>query len=623
MNFLKTRFRHDHLKSKVLLLVFGSMFAISLLGTIINIWTASQSTVEMANEYGANAIGKAAEMVKTEIEEGLDECQGLAVILSSASQNHLDRQLLIHILNEIRKKNKHFLGVYLAYEPNAFDSKDSEYINTDLSDNKGRFVPYVTDYGQIIVENCEALEAYNIPKATLKEYISEPYHYDVNGKDILMISVTVPIIKNGVFQGVVGIDYDTKVISSIVQENLIYEGRATTRLITDNFTILGHSEHPDSIGKKMDSIFGHKKLTFTKNETVQWQHDDVGTVRTTFSIGNTNKHWMYLATVPATVVFEALFKSISMVALITLIGIIIMCSLIYFRLNTIIKPLSLLTEKAKFITNGNLDVDFDIKRNDEIGQLANVFRDMTGRLKEIIYNVKTNANNLATASVQISSSAEQMSQGVNNQASLSEEISSSMEEMAGNIHESRNNARHSTQIAQSLKDTFKHNISQAEIANDLMHDIANKTNIINDMSFQTNLLALNAAVEAARAGEAGKGFSVVAAEVKKLAEKSTSASSDIGETSNKGVENSNKSKESLENMLPEISKTSDLIQEITAATEEQSIGADQINAALQQLNQINQENAAGSEELASSAEELSQSAEQLKELVSFFKIEEK
>jgi methyl-accepting chemotaxis protein len=149
----------------------------------------------------------------------------------------------------------------------------------------------------------------------------------------------------------------------------------------------------------------------------------------------------------------------------------------------------------------------------------------------------------------------------------------------------------------------------------------NLLGIIDDIAYQTNLLALNAAIEAARAGEHGKGFAVVAAEVRKLVERSQVAAREIGELSSGSVELAEKAGRLLDAMVPSINKTSDLVQEISAASEEQASGVGQINSAMNQLNQITQQNASSSEELAATSEELSSQAEQLQQTMSFFKIE--
>ncbi len=268
-----------------------------------------------------------------------------------------------------------------------------------------------------------------------------------------------------------------------------------------------------------------------------------------------------------------------------------------------------LTQKYEVETKGNLKI---------MGESLNRTIDT---LSELISTVVTNADNIAAASVQMSSSAQQLSEGATGQASSVEEISSSMEQMTANIQQNTSNSRQTEKIStQAASDILTSKESVIETVAS-MKTIASKISIIGEISRQTNLLALNAAVEAARAGEHGRGFAVVAAEVRKLAERSQLAATEIDEVSGKSVDIAQKSGEMLNEVVPNIQKTSDLVQEITASSVEQSAGADQINSAIQMLNNVVQENAATAEEMAAGAEELNAQAEQLQEAVAFFKLD--
>lgn len=275
---------------------------------------------------------------------------------------------------------------------------------------------------------------------------------------------------------------------------------------------------------------------------------------------------------------------------------------------------------AQEIATGDLMVKLDIDQKDEIGVLAKSLQNMVNKLREVCTAVIVGADNILSASIQVSSSSQQMSQGSNEQASSTEEISSSMEEMVANIQQNTDNSKQAEKIAllgaESIKRGSEATIKSAES----MKQIADKVKIIGDIAFQTNILALNAAVEAARAGEHGRGFAVVASEVRKLAERSRVAADEIDGLTKNGVREAEDAGKLLADIVPEIEKTAKLVQEIAAASIEQNSGAEQINNAIQQLNVVVQQNAASSEELASSSEEMSSQAEQLTEGVSFFKI---
>jgi methyl-accepting chemotaxis protein len=321
---------------------------------------------------------------------------------------------------------------------------------------------------------------------------------------------------------------------------------------------------------------------------------------------------------------SAVTSATSLVIVGIIIGIIVAIILGFIITNAITSGIKRGVEFALIIANGDLTSNIekaDLDRKDEIGKLGNALQKMVEKLKDIIGSVVSGSDNISSASEQLSSASQQLSQGASEQASGAEEVSSSMEEMAANIQQNTDNAQEADKISQKVTEGVKKVGSAAQESLLSIRNIADKINIINDIAFQTNILALNAAVEAARAGEQGRGFAVVAAEVRKLAERSKVAADEIVALAKKSVDVTEDASALMGNLIPEIDKTAKLVQEIAAASMEQSTGADQVNSAIQQLNQVTQQNAAASEEMATSAEELNSQADQLKEIISYFKLE--
>jgi len=314
-----------------------------------------------------------------------------------------------------------------------------------------------------------------------------------------------------------------------------------------------------------------------------------------------------------------ILKSITLSA--AVIGVILSMVIAWIITKAITGPVIKGVAFAKSLSEGDLMATVDVDQKDEIGQLAQALKSMGEKLKDVVTDIKAAADNVASGSQQLSASSEEMSQGASEQAAAAEEASSSMEQMAANIRQNADNATQTEKIAmQSSKDADQGGQAVTETVT-AMKQIAEKISIIEEIARQTDLLALNAAIEAARAGEHGKGFAVVASEVRKLAERSQLAAGEIGKLSSSSVEVAEKAGAMLTRMVPDIQKTAELVQEISAASNEQNTGADQINKAIQQLDQVIQQNASASEEMASTSEELSSQAERLQHIISFFKLD--
>jgi len=317
---------------------------------------------------------------------------------------------------------------------------------------------------------------------------------------------------------------------------------------------------------------------------------------------------------------ETFNSTVWTLAVVTGIGLILGLVLSWLIARGVTQPVKKLVNILDLMSQGHMDLEIDVDRKDEIGTLLATVKDLSGRLGNVVEEVRVSAGNVASASQALSASTEEMSQGATQQAFGAEEASSSIEQMTANIRQNADNAQQTEKIAVKAAEDATEGGAAVGATVTAMTDIAEKISIIEEIARQTNLLALNAAIEAARAGEHGKGFAVVAAEVRKLAERSQAAAAEISQLSSSSVQVAERAGEMLEKIVPDIKKTAELVQEINAASVEQSAGANEINKAIQQLDQVTQQNASSAEELSSTAEELASQSESLMASMAFFKI---
>lgn len=625
------------IKTRIGIVVGIGVLITSAILTTTSTISYREKAIKAAREEALTFAQKFAEDIKRPMEEALDASQSVAMAMTavggSQSEILLSRDQAEKLSAKVLSSNDAFLGFTQCWESNAFDGKDVSFIGTPKSDKTGRFISYLTkgeggrvDIAPLIDYETEQVGPwYWVPKLTKKNFINGPVLYPIQGVDVLMVSFMTPIVKNGTFQGVTGIDISVNFIQQMAKNANLFDGNATITVVSYDGIYAAHTKKSDLLNKtikeefpstylsQLDDIHNAKEVVYLDNKNLS--------LFIPIHIGKINTPWQVRLFIPKDYLLADTVRGMWRLIAIGLVLSLLSVFVIYFMLGNMVKPIILVSELANKVSNGNLVEVEQIKvEEDEVGMLFNSFQQMVERLREVVVNITTSSDQIASASGELSYSSQEVAEGANEQASAAEEVSASMEQMAANIQQNTDNSRQTERIALVSSDGVKKGNEGAMMSVTSMRKIAEKVSIIGDIAFQTNILALNAAVEAARAGEHGRGFAVVAAEVRKLAERSKIAADEINRLTEEGVRFAEEASKRLESIVPEIQRTAQLVQEISSASIEQSQGAEQVNNALQQLNSVTQQNASTSEQMASSAEELSSQAKQLNEIVGFFKI---
>ncbi|NVO11812.1 MAG: HAMP domain-containing protein [Bacteroidales bacterium] len=626
----------NSLKTKMLVSILGFTLLVYAITIFVITLSNRKTAIKYATEISISKSLETSTKVRLYLEKPIESVRNLANSFNSLRKaGNINREYYSNILKETLEKNEIFLAVWSMWETNALDGNDEKFKTIYPYDEEGHYnVSYYKEKGKILIERGKIAmfneDYYTIASKTQKEVINEPYYYSYTGDEKNMFfetSIVFPIVDNGKTLGVIGIDIDLKELSKIIGNIRLFK-TGFGSLVSNDGVIAAYSNQA-AIGKKFSDNFdftNNNILTTIKNGelktlsvTSKQFNKGIFLCFTPIQVGFSITPWSLCVIVPIEETLSDVNTLLVKTLLAGLIGIIIITIFIYFLADNFIKPIYKAVEFSKQIAKGNLTSLVEVNRKDELGFLQKSLNTMQSKLIEMVHELQVASNNIFRASYQINSTAQQLSSGAMELASSTEEVSSTMEQIVSNIEQNSVNSVQTDKIALSVaKDAEKvKNASQESVVS--IKNIASKIKIINDIAFQTNILALNAAVEAARAGEHGRGFAVVAAEVRKLAERSKLAADEINNLSINSVKITEEATELLNTIIPQIEITSHLIQEISDASKEQTIGAEQINNAIQQLDRITQQNVTSSEEMTSSSEIMTEQAKQLMTLVAYFK----
>jgi methyl-accepting chemotaxis protein len=635
------------IRGRIILPVLAILFASVVLLLSLAYVSSSRIITDGVKKEGNALAARYANQARAVMERMAGTPRDMAnAFIAMKRAGNPDRRVALEILSRTLEANPRLLGSWTVWEPNAFDGADAKYRNAPGHDATGRFVTVfdrgtgtVRESPNIDYEKEGAGNYYLIPKRSMHETVLEPYYYSYTGKkadELFITSIVVPIIIDGTFGGVVGVDIAVSELEEITKDVNPYKG-SYAFLASNSGIMLAHPQKAP-VGKPIvDDTASYKNVlldALRSGSTFTQMKKNLITGETSYvsfapiQIGDDTHPWTLGVVIPLSSLLASRDSFIFLMLLVGLATSIVASLVLVVVARGISLPIKLVAEANVRFSNGDFALEgFDLagmaklrERGDEIGDATRALTKMMESISAIAASIQTASAEVSGGASQVSQTAQALSQGTTEQAASGEEVSSAMEEMSANIKQNADNALATESISRkSAVDADEGGKAVAE-AVAAMKEIAQRIGIIEEIARQTNLLALNAAIEAARAGEAGKGFAVVASEVRKLAERSQQAAGEITSLARSSTAIAEKAGQLMRAIVPDIQKTADLVQEIASSSREQTQGVEQINLALSQLDQVIQQNASAAEELAAMAEELTGQSNSMQDTVSFFKL---
>ena len=593
-------FHRFSLQSRMLLAICSTGLLTFAVTIALVSWQASDMAKKEATETARATAGRYAAIVRTELETAIDAARTLALSQAGnlASGEVPSRGVGDQQLKAVLAGHDSFYGVWTGWEPNAFDGRDDEYSGRDGHDATGRYIPYFYRSGGSIAR--DVLVGYEQPgdgdfylrsRNSGHETVLDPFLYEVDGRQVLMTSLTAPVSHGGRIVGVTGVDVTLDMLHDLVKDIRIGESGHLSIVASDRSVVADpdaaragkpYAEfEPWATAHANDFEAGRQFETRAPNRE---SGDDILHVVSPIKLGRSDQVWHVVASLPESEVLADARRIASLAVMAGVVGVALLMLVVFLIARSIARP---------------------------VGSIAN--------------DLRGGAEQVRSASGQVAETSQQMAEGAGEQAAALEEIASSLSQMTSMTQHNADGAREASGLMSETLDRIRQgnaDMSAMTGAIDEIQDSAVETakiiKTIDEIAFQTNLLALNAAVEAARAGDAGKGFAVVAEEVRNLAQRSAEAARNTAtliersqESSRQGVDYTGKVEDSFRTIAEQVDKAARVVQDIARANGEQAEGINQISAAVTQVDQATQNNAANAEESASAAEEMSAQAEEL------------